>query len=761
MASATTITQTPYVGTLPSQIPGLALWLDAADLTTITMSGSSVTQWRDKSSNNHICISNANYAGTTLPTFCNIGQRCVNLAPNQALVISSNWNYSPAWSCFVAINSISLAPRWLISPHNSVTPVLMGMNQGTNKIFNSAFNTAPPDITGQNIEYTSAENTNATSNLLWFRNGTLQASNVRTLSAGPNSNAQMGIGANATFNNSMGGIYQLYEVLIFNRYISTIERQQIEAYLAFKWGLQGNMPLSHPYYTNPLYENTVIAPNTLENIFRPTDIPGCALWLDAADSSTIQFSSGAIVSIWRDKSGNGFNASSFNSPTFSSNSIVFSGGQFFTTSLSSLIPDQSGFSVALFNSINRLNILSLRRTTVSGTAGIQQIIVNNQQLITTYGGTSIVTGATLPQNTRLLYNHSFSASCNAFLYANGLQTGTTTGPYIFTGAGTVNIGAFDLGGGEGFRGNMNEIILYSNVLTTQQRQQVEGYLMWKWGIQMNLPLAHPYYNNAIAPIPIAIAAPTTCIQTPNWLPTNLLGLALWLDGADSAVIQTINTSDVIQWNDKSGNSRHAFGRVNNYPTYDGMRNGIQFNGTNQFLSNLNAPVNLSQRSIFIVLSNTVYTIYAGVFPQIPNPSSGEDYTTTTGLTIETSVGLRFYGNTGGYQNDIVTTINPSIPYGIYYEQMNGRSGTTYRNGNFNATVIANYTAGTSRGYAIGCRWSGNVAAPYFNGVINEIVMYSNVLTSSQRQQVEGYLAWKWRLHSSLPSTHPNFFIPAS
>lgn len=33
----------------PNQISNLALWLDAADTTTITLSGTNVTQWKDKS----------------------------------------------------------------------------------------------------------------------------------------------------------------------------------------------------------------------------------------------------------------------------------------------------------------------------------------------------------------------------------------------------------------------------------------------------------------------------------------------------------------------------------------------------------------------------------------------------------------------------------------------------------------------------------------------------------------------------------------
>ena len=42
------ITTTPY-GFIPTQVAGLALWLDASDTTTITQSSGNITQWRDKS----------------------------------------------------------------------------------------------------------------------------------------------------------------------------------------------------------------------------------------------------------------------------------------------------------------------------------------------------------------------------------------------------------------------------------------------------------------------------------------------------------------------------------------------------------------------------------------------------------------------------------------------------------------------------------------------------------------------------------------
>ena len=44
-----TITNTNYFS--PTQIGGCSLWLDAADTNSITLNGSNVSQWNDKSGN--------------------------------------------------------------------------------------------------------------------------------------------------------------------------------------------------------------------------------------------------------------------------------------------------------------------------------------------------------------------------------------------------------------------------------------------------------------------------------------------------------------------------------------------------------------------------------------------------------------------------------------------------------------------------------------------------------------------------------------
>ena len=91
----------------------------------------------------------------------------------------------------------------------------------------------------------------------------------------------------------------------------------------------------------------------------------------------------------------------------------------------------------------------------------------------------------------------------------------------------------------------------------------------------------------------------------------------------------------------------------------------------------------------------------------------------------------------------------------------------------NGTTMAGYGNGSSLGTTAS---SGNFAYTFYNigsqtsqspifynynwtGYVGELIAYNNALSDAQRQQVEGYLAWKWGLQSSLPSNHPFFNVP--
>jgi hypothetical protein len=81
----------------------------------------------------------------------------------------------------------------------------------------------------------------------------------------------------------------------------------------------------------------------------------------------------------------------------------------------------------------------------------------------------------------------------------GLNGGTlSSGSATFSGNGTFTVGAGFTDNRNKFNGSIYEIIVFSSTLSANDRQRVEGYLAWKWGLQNNLPSTHPYRK--ISPI---------------------------------------------------------------------------------------------------------------------------------------------------------------------------------------------------------------------------------------------------------------------
>jgi hypothetical protein len=65
----------------------------------------------------------------------------------------------------------------------------------------------------------------------------------------------------------------------------------------------------------------------------------------------------------------------------------------------------------------------------------------------------------------------------------------------FLSAGST---AFTIGNQNGLvqQYDMYELLNYDGELTTTQREKIEGYLAWKWGLQSTLPPNHPYKTAA-------------------------------------------------------------------------------------------------------------------------------------------------------------------------------------------------------------------------------------------------------------------------
>lgn len=241
----------------------LGLWLDAADASTITLNGSNVSQWNDKSGNGRH-VSQATAANQ--PSY---GTRALNnkntieFSGNQMLfstasVLSGNPNVLMAVVIQYDTNVTSIDDRSVqLSAGAGTSYAITGGVQGYSSRFNNgneiygATSLATPLI---QIGTRPSGGNYAASQM--FINGTESA---RT--SGSNDTAVpiigngVSVGAGAITSDPLGSIgtamdgYIAETVILSDVTLAT--RQKLEGYLAWKWGLVANLPSNHPYKLRP------------------------------------------------------------------------------------------------------------------------------------------------------------------------------------------------------------------------------------------------------------------------------------------------------------------------------------------------------------------------------------------------------------------------------------------------------------------------------------------------------------------------------
>jgi hypothetical protein len=117
-------------------------------------------------------------------------------------------------------------------------------------------------------------------------------------------------------------------------------------------------------------------------------------------------------------------------------------------------------------------------------------------------------------------------------------------------------------------------------------------------------------------------------------------------------------------------------------------------------------------------------------------------------------GRIYYGSGGGTQLTIsygTASAADVIPYCIQSITVSSSPVVTnFLNGFTNATKT-----GTVPRISVNNATIGGSLVWY----LSEFILYNSVLSDSTRQSVEGYLAWKWNLQGSLPSTSPFKKLP--
>ena len=180
---------------------------------------------------------------------------------------------------------------------------------------------------------------------------------------------------------------------------------------------------------------------------------------------------------------------------------------------------------------------------------------------------------------------------------------------------------------------------------------------------------------------------------------------------------------------------------------NGINMTINANAGDTFLPNL--CVNLftkGQQSSFQILDVIIYNSYL-TSQQI---ATTETYLASLyGLTTALSA-------TGSYSigSPVLFESLLDVSNNIYTELVNGNTEYTFVS---NGTNIGSYFMDSSNQSLYICNRSDN--ASWVSQNICEILIYNTPISTSYRQQVEGFLAWKWNINSQLPTGHPYYSAP--
>lgn len=763
----------------PKSIGGCKAWFDAFDA-SYTTSGNTVTAWTNKSGN-----ANATTGGGTV----SINQATLNGKSsvrfpagtgNYLNVGSISYSTSYRNLFFLVTVGASGVYYYYLNANDSVCGQSYTWGGGVDiEINKHGLNGLVTNPSGyfSSTSIVSICTSSGGNTGIWVNgsNQTLTINNVGTggfWSTGTSAIITLGGESGPTT-----GTLDIFELMQYDGILTTVQRQSIEGYLAWKWGLQANLPANHPYKnaapTSTPTLNTsqittiplTIVRNKVTNPmqgFTPASTGGLTQWLDGADPlGTGTPPALGTLATWYDKSGNGRNASAESAASYSTDGIVFINGTFTSgNSYTMNVPYSANYSIFLVatnTTIAQCYFFGRSGTPGSSPTFIQGYIGSGIGL-EWYEANDRATIATTPSSPFIAsIDHIQGTSIVGWYY--GTQSFSNAQTQAYSGTAWTTLGKSVIGQNY-YAGTMKELIFVGSNVTTPQRQQLEGYLAWKWGLQANLPPGHPYGGNS--PFPSTLPLKTISIRS-IFKPTNYAGCQLWLDAFDPIGNGSRQKSPLTltSWVDKSTNARHA----------------NMFNGSSIAYS----PTAFNNRPalLFTQTQNMSSAAAAGTFPtsftffMIYQRTAGGTYDTLVTRTVgNIAAPLDFYTNTstgnfsrnignGTAQADYNTTsgsnfTNVTTPT-LYYANATAASGLLDA---FNFATPTDPSSGTLTGVYYGDTGTAIYIGTRADSVtkltasVAEVIVYSTTPTDIQRQTIEGYLVWKWGLVASLPASHP-------
>jgi hypothetical protein len=225
--------------------------------------------------------------------------------------------------------------------------------------------------------------------------------------------------------------------------------------------------------------------------FSPTDLDNLKVWHDVKQGEE-QFDPNGASNIaggnWNDYSGLGNDSVAFDSGTnakweYRQPRIDFRNSRF--QNPTSYTQPFTVFLVAEWRQVDNFNF-------IIDSAGTNRVVFGTNNVPETYlfaGNNDVVVGPPPETDTPIIYSLVVDGA-NSFIYENGVEIASgDAGPNDISSGFEIG---YNTGNSANWQGYLQEVLMYDDALTTNERQQVEGYLGYKYYLRDKLPQSHPY-----------------------------------------------------------------------------------------------------------------------------------------------------------------------------------------------------------------------------------------------------------------------------
>ncbi len=250
---------------------------------------------------------------------------------------------------------------------------------------------------------------------------------------------------------------------------------------------------------------------------------------------------------------------------------------------------------------------------------------------------------------------------------------------------------------------------------------------------------------------MAALALATSANAGLWTPAETT-TALWLDAADAGTV-THSGGAVSQWDDRSGNGRHATQVTGgNQPGYvlaeQNALNVIRFDGSTGFFD-LGTGLDWME-------SDATHVAFA----MLKNDNGANLYGAANGSAGDASLHVGWNGTNyrmNRWGNDWGTAQTANYLAADYnfmrWTWVEGGAKSVYANAKLEGTSDATHASALSA-MAGGGRIANVVSQGFLDADLGEFVILQGAPTQDTIDRMEGYLAWKWGQEANLPSGHP-------